>query len=207
MIKEIREPLIFEISAAGKRAAELPALDVPEKKDLLAGVALRRELEDFPEVSETEIVRHFTRLSQKNYCVDLGLYPLGSCTMKYNPKINERLSAHPAFAGSHPLAPVGSHPGEPGGPENARRPSLRDRRHGRFHAPAGGRGPRRADGHDAHPGRPRGPGRCPEVRPHPGLRPRHEPVVGPPLRLHGQGDQVQREGDHRPGLARAGHDR
>ena len=106
MIKEIREPLIFEISEAGKRAAELPALDVPEKKDILAGVPLRREIEDFPEVSETEITRHFTRLSQKNYCVDLGLYPLGSCTMKYNPKINERLSAHPAFAASHPLAPV-----------------------------------------------------------------------------------------------------
>jgi len=104
MIKEIREPLIFEISETGKRAAELPVLDVPVKKDLFAGVPLRRELEDFPEVSETEITRHFTRLSQKNYCVDMGIYPLGSCTMKYNPKINERLAAHPAFAASHPLA-------------------------------------------------------------------------------------------------------
>lgn len=105
MIKEIREPLVFEISAAGKRAGELPALDVPVRKDLLAGVPLRREIEDFPEVSETEVTRHFTRLSQKNYCVDMGIYPLGSCTMKYNPKVNERLSAHPAFAGSHPLLP------------------------------------------------------------------------------------------------------
>jgi len=104
MIKEIREPLIFEISDAGKRAVELPALDVPEKKDLLAGVPLRRELDGFPEVSETEITRHFTRLSQKNYCVDIGLYPLGSCTMKYNPKVNERLSGLPPFASSHPLA-------------------------------------------------------------------------------------------------------
>ncbi|TFG58633.1 MAG: glycine dehydrogenase subunit 2 [Candidatus Aminicenantes bacterium] len=104
MIKEIREPLIFEIGEAGKRAVELPALDVPEKKDLLAGVALRREIEGFPEVSETEVTRHFTRLSQKNYCVDLGLYPLGSCTMKYNPKVNERLSGLPDFAVSHPLA-------------------------------------------------------------------------------------------------------
>jgi glycine dehydrogenase subunit 2 len=104
MIKEIREPLIFEISAAGKRAAELPGLDVPETKAALAGAALRREIEGFPEVSETEIARHFTRLSQKNYCVDLGIYPLGSCTMKYNPKVNERLAAHPAFADSHPLA-------------------------------------------------------------------------------------------------------
>ena len=103
MIKEIREPLVFEISAPGKRAAELPPLDVPETKDLLAGAALRSEIEDFPEISETEVTRHFTRLSQKNYCVDLGIYPLGSCTMKYNPKINERLSALPAFAGSHPL--------------------------------------------------------------------------------------------------------
>ncbi|MEN6560409.1 MAG: aminomethyl-transferring glycine dehydrogenase subunit GcvPB [Acidobacteriota bacterium] len=106
MIKEIREPLVFEISAAGKRAAELPALDVPEKKDLLAGVPVRQEIEGFPEVSETEITRHFTRLSQKNYCVDMGIYPLGSCTMKYNPKVNERLCALPAFAGSHPLAPA-----------------------------------------------------------------------------------------------------
>jgi glycine dehydrogenase subunit 2 len=105
MIKEIREPLVFEISAPGKRAAGLPALDVPETKGLLAGVPLRAEIEDFPEVSETEVTRHFTRLSQKNYCVDLGLYPLGSCTMKYNPKVNERLSALPALAGSHPLAP------------------------------------------------------------------------------------------------------
>ena len=103
MIKEIREPLVFELSAPGKRAAELPPLDVPETKALLAGAALRTEIEDFPEISETEVTRHFTRLSQKNYCVDLGIYPLGSCTMKYNPKVNERLSAHPAFAGSHPL--------------------------------------------------------------------------------------------------------
>jgi len=104
MIKEIREPLIFEISETGKRAVELPALDVPEKKDLLGGVPLRRELEGFPEVSETEVSRHFTRLSQKNYCVDIGIYPLGSCTMKYNPKVNERLSGLPDFAACHPLA-------------------------------------------------------------------------------------------------------
>ncbi len=104
MIKEIREPLIFEISEPGKRASELPPLDVPEKKDVLAGAALRASIEGFPEVSETEIARHFTRLSQKNYCVDLGLYPLGSCTMKYNPKINEKLASLPEFAGAHPCA-------------------------------------------------------------------------------------------------------
>ncbi len=106
MIREIREPLIFEISEAGKRAVRLPALDVPEGgTGLLDGVPLRKDIEGFPEVSEPEIIRHFTRLSQKNYCVDLGLYPLGSCTMKYNPKVNERLSSLPDFAAAHPLAP------------------------------------------------------------------------------------------------------
>jgi len=105
MIKEIREPLIFELGAPGKKADILPALDVPEKKDLLRGVALRGDIDGFPEVSEPEVARHFTRLSQKNYCVDLGLYPLGSCTMKYNPKVNERLSGLPGLAGSHPNAP------------------------------------------------------------------------------------------------------
>jgi glycine dehydrogenase subunit 2 len=100
-----REPLIFEISSPGKTAFKVPALDVPEKKDLLAGVPLRTDIEDFPEVSEPEIARHFTRLSQTNYCVDLGIYPLGSCTMKYNPKINEKIASLPGLAQTHPLAP------------------------------------------------------------------------------------------------------
>ncbi len=102
----IREPLIFEISDKGKRAFRLPQLDVPFDKDLLNGYPTRAEVEGFPQVSEVEIVRHFTRLSQLNYCVDLGLYPLGSCTMKYNPKINEKMASLPALAGVHPEAPV-----------------------------------------------------------------------------------------------------
>jgi len=105
MIKETVEPLIFEIGARGKTAATLPPLDVPETKDLLAGVPLRREIPGFPEVSEPEITRHFTRLSQKNYCVDMGIYPLGSCTMKYNPKVNEKVAGLAPFAASHPEAP------------------------------------------------------------------------------------------------------
>ncbi len=104
MIKEIREPLVFEISEKGKKAVSLPPLDVPEKEDTLRGVPIREEIEGFPEVSEPEITRHFTRLSQKNYCVDIGLYPLGSCTMKYNPKINEKLASLPGFSTSHPMA-------------------------------------------------------------------------------------------------------
>jgi len=101
----IREPLIFEISAKGKRAFALPKLDVPLEKDALEGIPLRKEIADFPQVSEVEIVRHFTRLSQVNYCVDIGFYPLGSCTMKYNPKVNERAASLPGFIFSHPLAP------------------------------------------------------------------------------------------------------
>ncbi len=100
----IREPLIFEISAKGKKAFSLPKLDVPENKDILKGLPVRDEIPDFPQVSEVEVVRHFTRLSQQNYCVDIGFYPLGSCTMKYNPKINEKIAALPGFALSHPLA-------------------------------------------------------------------------------------------------------
>ncbi|MGB9893141.1 MAG: aminomethyl-transferring glycine dehydrogenase subunit GcvPB [Candidatus Saccharicenans sp.] len=105
MINVIREPLIFEISSPGKTAVRLPELDIPERKDLWPDVPLREDIEGFPEVSETEITRHFTRLSQMNYCVDFGFYPLGSCTMKYNPKINEKIAGLDWFTSGHPLAP------------------------------------------------------------------------------------------------------
>lgn len=101
-----REPLIFEKSASGKTAFRLPALDVPENPDRLAGLPLREDIPGFPQVSEIEIVRHFTRLSQTNFCIDTNFYPLGSCTMKYNPKVNEKIAALPGFLGSHPLAPA-----------------------------------------------------------------------------------------------------
>ncbi|MCX6577698.1 MAG: aminomethyl-transferring glycine dehydrogenase subunit GcvPB [Candidatus Aminicenantes bacterium] len=101
----IRELLIFEISDKGKRAFGLPKLDVPVKDNVLEGLTVREDIPDFPEVSEVEIVRHFTRLSQANYCVDIGFYPLGSCTMKYNPKVNERAASLAGFVSSHPLAP------------------------------------------------------------------------------------------------------
>jgi glycine dehydrogenase subunit 2 len=105
MIREMREPLAFELSSEGKRAFRAEKLDVPERNDVLAGVAVRETIDGFPELSEVEVTRHFTRLSQTNYCVDLGFYPLGSCTMKYNPKVNERIAALPGFAGAHPNAP------------------------------------------------------------------------------------------------------
>jgi glycine dehydrogenase subunit 2 len=101
----IREPLIFEVSAATKRAFVLPKLDVPEKKGLLNNLSVRDEIKRFPQVSEIEVVRHFTRLSQQNFCIDTAFYPLGSCTMKYNPKINEKVAALPDFLATHPFSP------------------------------------------------------------------------------------------------------
>ncbi|MFC2160998.1 aminomethyl-transferring glycine dehydrogenase subunit GcvPB [Acidobacteriota bacterium] len=102
----IREPLIFEISGEGKRGFQLPPLDVPVTDNLLSEVPTREKVEGFPQVSEIEIVRHFTRLSQTNYCVDIGFYPLGSCTMKYNPKINEKVAAMASFGSTHPFVPL-----------------------------------------------------------------------------------------------------
>jgi len=102
----IREPLIFEISGEGKRGFRLPPLDVPLTKNLLDEVPTREKIKGFPQVSEPEIVRHFTRLSQTNYCIDIGVYPLGSCTMKYNPKINEKVAGMASFSSTHPFVPL-----------------------------------------------------------------------------------------------------
>ena len=101
----INEPLIFEKSSPGKAAHSLPALDVEDVpvEQLLDAGYLRTEIEDFPEVSEAEVIRHFTRLSTWNYHIDLGMYPLGSCTMKYNPKLNERVARLADIAFTHPL--------------------------------------------------------------------------------------------------------
>jgi glycine dehydrogenase subunit 2 len=100
------EGLIFEHSSPGKKAYRLPPLDVPEA-DAAAelGDALRTDPAPLPEVSEIEIIRHFTRLSTWNYAVDLGMYPLGSCTMKYNPRVNEVVARLDGIAGAHPYQP------------------------------------------------------------------------------------------------------
>ena len=93
------EPLIFEISRPGRCAVRLPELDVPPA-ELPEGLV--REDLPLPEVSEPDLARHYTHLSQMNYGVDTGFYPLGSCTMKYNPKINEEMARLPGFANLHP---------------------------------------------------------------------------------------------------------
>ncbi|MBW2240571.1 MAG: aminomethyl-transferring glycine dehydrogenase subunit GcvPB [Deltaproteobacteria bacterium] len=101
------EPLSFERSRPGRRGVDLPPLDVPEvDAAALLGEALRTEPAILPELSEMDVVRHFTRLSTWNAAVDLGLYPLGSCTMKYNPKLNEQVARFPGLALAHPHAPA-----------------------------------------------------------------------------------------------------
>jgi glycine dehydrogenase subunit 2 len=102
-----REGLIFEHSKPGRRGYRLPQLDVPEKEleQLLPPSALRSEIADECEVSEVDVIRHFTRLSKLNVAIDAGLYPLGSCTMKHNPRINEELARTPGIAWTHPLQP------------------------------------------------------------------------------------------------------
>jgi glycine dehydrogenase subunit 2 len=100
------EGLIFEKSSPGKTAWKLPPLDVPDvDPSRLLGTQERKDLGNMPEVSELEIIRHFTRLSTWNYAIDLGMYPLGSCTMKYNPRVNEVVTRLEGLANGHPYQP------------------------------------------------------------------------------------------------------
>jgi glycine dehydrogenase subunit 2 len=100
----LNEKLLFEHSDAGRKGYSLPSLDVPEA--VLDAALVRDQVAGFPELSEVDVVRHFTRLSTWNYGVDSGFYPLGSCTMKYNPKINETVARLPGLAGVHPATPA-----------------------------------------------------------------------------------------------------
>ena len=97
------EPLIFDLSKKGRKGYALPALDIPrvDPADHIPARFIRKEL-NLPSLSEVEVVRHFTKLSRLNHSVDVGFYPLGSCTMKYNPKINEDMARLPGFAQIHP---------------------------------------------------------------------------------------------------------
>ena len=97
------EPLLCELSVPGRVGFRFPEADVP--KDPLPDSLVRKNL-PMPELSEVDVVRHFTRLSQLNHSIDTGYYPLGSCTMKYNPKVNEETARLPGFAFIHPLQPI-----------------------------------------------------------------------------------------------------
>ncbi|GIN19974.1 MAG TPA: glycine dehydrogenase subunit 2 [Bacillus bacterium] len=109
-MSEVVMPLIFEKSTPGRIGYSLPDLDVPEIdiEQCIPTGYLREEEPDLPEVSELDIMRHYTELSTHNHGIDSGFYPLGSCTMKYNPKINETVARFPGFAHIHPLQPESS---------------------------------------------------------------------------------------------------
>ena len=99
----LEEDLLFELDSPGLSGVDLPK--VPAVEARLGGLERRSEI-GLPGLSEPEVVRHYTRLSQKNYAIDMGTYPLGSCTMKHNPRLNEKMARLPGFAGLHPLQPV-----------------------------------------------------------------------------------------------------
>jgi glycine dehydrogenase subunit 2 len=100
---QLEEPLIFEQGAPEKTAVDLPP--PRDRVDRLGGLR-RRGAIGLPGLSEPEVVRHYTRLSHKNYCIDSGLYPLGSCTMKHNPRLNEKVARLPGLGDLHPLQPI-----------------------------------------------------------------------------------------------------
>ena len=99
------DKLIFDLSKEGRQGYSLPANKWQTSLSELPAGLLREQEPQLPQVSELDVVRHYTNLSQMNFGVDSGFYPLGSCTMKYNPKINEEIASMPAFAGVHPLQP------------------------------------------------------------------------------------------------------
>ncbi len=106
-MSELYDKLIFNLSSDGANGISLPDFDIPESdlKDFISADLLRKTPADLPSVAEPDVMRHFVSLSNKNHHIDKGFYPLGSCTMKYNPKINENLARLPNFLNAHPLFP------------------------------------------------------------------------------------------------------
>ncbi|TMK54033.1 MAG: aminotransferase class V-fold PLP-dependent enzyme, partial [Actinobacteria bacterium] len=106
MLNTDDEKLVFELSRPGRRAFSMPTLDVPAAPaNAIPQQLSRRKAPALPEVAERDLVRHYTRLSQRNYGIDLGFYPLGSCSMKYNPKLAEDVAVMPGFRRLHPWQP------------------------------------------------------------------------------------------------------
>ena len=98
------QPLVFELSNPGRVGYSLPSceIDIEPIEELIPEQFLRKKEPELPEVSELQLIRHYTALSKRNHGIDSGFYPLGSCTMKYNPKINENVARFPGFAHLHP---------------------------------------------------------------------------------------------------------
>lgn len=106
MNKEYYGKLIYELSRHGRRGASLPDNATPDALAAIPSALLRMNAPGLPEVDEPAVVRHYTNMSANNFGVDTGFYPLGSCTMKYNPKINEEIAGYSSFADLHPLQPA-----------------------------------------------------------------------------------------------------
>ncbi|MGI6394980.1 MAG: aminomethyl-transferring glycine dehydrogenase subunit GcvPB [bacterium] len=102
---KLKEDVLFERSRVGREGYSLPVEELKKASSILPKELLRTEL-DLPEISEVDVARHFTRLSTYNFSIDHGFYPLGSCTMKFNPKINEKMARIPSFANLHPETPI-----------------------------------------------------------------------------------------------------
>ena len=100
---QLEEPLIFEMDVPGRSGVDLPA--PPKHKERLGGMKRKGKV-GLPGLAESQVVRHYTKLSQKNYAIDMSVYPLGSCTMKHNPRINEKMARLPGIADLHPMQPV-----------------------------------------------------------------------------------------------------
>ena len=185
---QIEETLIFEQDSPGRCGVDLP--EPPPVAARLGGLERQGPI-GLPGLSEPQVIRHFTRLSQKNYAIDSGLYPLGSCTMKHNPRLNEKMARLPGFADIHPLQPESTVQGAlelidtlahwlkvlTGMPAVAL-------------SPAAGRA-WRVVRHHGDPRRARSARRPAQPHPGAGIGARHEPGDGGGLRLCGRGDPGQ----------------
>ena len=173
------EGLIFEKSSPGKRAFELPPLDVPAVDAAKAlGDAHRRDgVDGFPEVSEIEVIRHFTRLSTWNFAIDLGMYPLGSCTMKYNPRVNEFVAQAERACNRTSLPASRAFAGLPANSATAGKVPAGNYRDGRDHAATRGRRAGRTDRTAADSRAPHEERQPAQEGADTGLRARHEPAT------------------------------
>ena len=190
--------LLMERSVPGRAGSVLPESDVPPQP--LPDAALLRDDLPLPEISEPEVVQYFTGLSQRNFSIDTHFYPLGSCPMKYNPKINDETAFLPGFRG-HPPAPARrAVAGRAGSPVPFAGISGRDHRAACGQPGHAGRGPRRTGGNADGPLLPPSPGRDrADKGRHPRQRPRHQPGIGGHGRLPSGRACLRQRGQRRPG--------
>ncbi len=188
------EALLFERSSPGKKAYQLPELDVPavDAAEALGAENVRAEIEGFPEVSEVEAIRHFTRLSTWNYAIDHGMYPLGSCTMKYNPRINELVARIEGLAWAHPYQPEALSQGCMQVMARLEAAAGGNHRHGRGDAPARRRRARRTHRHPADSRAARKARQSAQEDPDSRFGARHQSRHGGDRRLRGGEYQIQR---------------